>query len=154
MCHLTRRLGNSSRGLLILAACAGPALAWGAAGNLMKLDIATHVQMAGMANMPTSTLQRQICTAAGKPDPRQFVQHDGSCIVSNYRQVGQTISYHMACKGPAQASGDGRFELLGQGNFRGQLEMSSQAGGHAIQMQTTYSGQRVGSCTYVPSKAG
>ena len=154
MRHRARRSGNSCRGLFVLVACASPVLAWGATGSLMKLDIVTHVQLAGMANMPASTLQRQVCAAADKPDPRELLQHRGACTVSDYRQVGQTISYHMTCPGQARFSGDGRFDLLGHGNFRGALEMSGQAGGRAVQMQTTYSGQRVGSCTYVPPKAG
>ncbi len=142
--------------LSVLALIATPLLAQTEPGNLMKVTVTSKMQMPGMANMPARTSSETVCTSVKKPDPRQLMKKNKNCTVSNYQQAGGTISYHMACTGRMQMSGDGKFEMLSGGNVRGQIQMhmANSAGGRTMSMKMSYDGQRIGSCEYTPPKAG
>lgn len=72
------------------------------------------------------------------------------CKVSNYQQVGSTITYHVACTRPEEIRSDGTFHQLGADAFTGEMHTTTTAAGRAITVLTTYAGRQVGSCPYVP----
>ncbi len=146
------RISHSLAGICLLALVAVPAGA-SEAGNMMKMTTTTQMSMAGMPAMGPMTHAMDVCTSAKKPDPTQMMKHQGACKVSDYKQVGDTISYHMTCSGHMQMSGEGKFEMLPGGGIRGRSHITGNAGGHSMTMDVAYDGQRIGACDYTPPKS-
>lgn len=134
------------------ALCALPAFA-SEPGNLMKVASSVRMQMAGMPAMAPMHSTQTVCSAARHPDPRDTMRNGAQCTVSDYKLVGNTVSYHVACGAPAPMRGDGTFTLLANSGIHGVMHMSGDAGGHSMQMDMTVDGTRVGSCDYTPPPA-
>lgn len=135
-----------------LALCALPALA-SEPGNLMNMTTRMHMQMPGMSAMPPMSHTQKVCVSAKRPDPRDSMRNGGQCHVSNYKLVGNSVSYHVECSAPMQMSGDGKFAMLANHGLHGTIHMRGNAGGQAMQMDMTIDGTRVGSCDYTPPAA-
>lgn len=135
-----------------LALASTPALA-SEPGNMMKMNTTMHMKMAGMPAMGPMTHSMDVCTSARKPDPSQLMKNQGDCKVSDYKQVGDTITYHMECSGETQLSGDGKFQMLPDSGIRGAIHISGQSSGQPVTMDMTFDGQRTGACAYTPPKA-
>jgi len=120
-------------------------------GRLMKLTVTTTLHMQGMS-MPPRTVSREVCTAPGKFDPRQLAnaQKGSDCAVSDYRQRGSTITFHVACTRPEHVDSDGTFHQLADGGFNGKMHTTASVAGHATTIDTAYVGRHVGSCPYTP----
>ena len=138
--------------LCALALLATTAAAQSDSGNMMKMTTTTRMTMPGMAAMGPMTHTMNVCTSAKKPDPSTMMRNRKDCTVSAYKQSGNTISYHMACSGQMQMSGDGRFTMLSDGNMKGEMHVQGSTGSGAMKMDMTFDGVRTGSCDYTPSK--
>lgn len=137
--------------LCALALIAPPLFARNKPGNLMRLTITSSMQIPGMAQLPPHTFTKQVCTSANKPDPRQMLKQSKQCVIGDYHQAGDIITYHMSCTGQVPMHGDGRFHQLPGGNFSGEMRMTSQLGQQTMTMHTRYHGERLKSCTYTPT---
>lgn len=122
-------------------------------GNMMKMNTTVHMKMAGMPAMGPMSHSMNVCTSAKKPDPSQLMKNQGECKVSNYKQVGDTITYHMECSGQTQLSGDGKIQMLPDSGIRGAIQITGQAGGQPMTMDMAFDGQRTGACAYTPPTA-
>lgn len=131
----------------LCALAAAPTLA-GEPGNLMNMTVTTRMQM-GASQLPPNTRTDKTCISAKKPDLRQMVSRNKSCKISDYRQLGGTISYHISCTQPPM-SGDGKFTLLANGGIHGTVHAHADAGGRKLGMDMTEDGTRIGSCDYKP----
>lgn len=121
-------------------------------GNMMKMSITMKMQMAGLGDMPARTVNQNVCTSKDH-DMRSMLQQQKDCVVSNYHQQGNVISYHVVCGGnPPRMTGDAQFELLPGGDIRGSMHADSNMNGQAMVMDMTYAGQRTGSCDYTASR--
>ncbi len=124
-------------------------------GNLMKMTSTVRMQMAGMpAGMGPMTHTVNVCTSASKPDLSRAMKNAKDCTISDYRQSGDTISYHLSCSGAVQLSGDGKFQRSDNGDIHGSMHMAGQSAGHAMTMDTRIDGTRIGSCDYTPPSEG
>ncbi len=135
--------------LCLIALSAAPLLAHAEPGNRMKMTISMKMQMPGM-DMPASSHTMQSCVSAKKPDPRQMMQKNKDCTTSDYKEVGDTVSFHMACTGPMPMNGAMTFRIAADGGVHGTTHMTSTTEGQAMVMDTTYEGQRIGACEYTP----
>ncbi|HET6804996.1 MAG TPA: DUF3617 family protein [Frateuria sp.] len=135
--------------LILLVACAGSQVLASEPGNLMKVTTTTRMQMPGMS-MPPMSHATTVCTSTRKPDPRRMMQGQKDCKVTDFRREGDVVTYRMACTGAVTMAGEGRFEMLSGGAMRGSLHVTGNSGGRAMTMDTTFEGQRVGSCDYDP----
>jgi hypothetical protein len=122
-------------------------------GNMMKITSSMHMQMAGMPAMAPMHYTQTVCTAAKHPDPRDTMRNGAQCRVTDYKKIGNTISYDVTCGPPMQMTGDGKFTLLPNAGTHGVMHMSGNAGGQSMQMDMTVDGTRVGSCDYTPRPA-
>lgn len=140
---------------LLAFAIALTALSAGAAepGNLMRITSSVHMRMAGMPAMPPMTHTRKTCVAVKKPDPRASMPHGSQCKISHYQHVGNTISYHLSCSGQMPMSGDGKITELAGGGVHGTAHMTSGSSDQPMQMDMSWDGTRLGSCTYNPPAA-
>ncbi|WP_017460688.1 DUF3617 domain-containing protein [Dyella ginsengisoli] len=120
-------------------------------GRLMKLTTTTTLHMQGMA-MPPRVMSREVCTAPAGFDPRQLVstRNGSDCKVSDYRQRGHTITFHVACTRPQKVSSDGTFHQLADSGFDGEMRTTTAVAGHDATLDTRYVGQHVGDCSYTP----
>jgi len=150
------RLPHSLSALCLLVLIGSPALAT-EPGNMMKMTSTTKMEMPGMGvNMPPMTHTADVCTSAKKPDITQMMKNQKDCKVSNYQEVGNTVSYHIECTGKMQMSGDGKFQLGSDGSVNGEMHASGEAGtGQKMTIDVSYNGQKTGVCDYTPpSSAG
>ncbi|HWU75578.1 MAG TPA: DUF3617 family protein [Rhodanobacter sp.] len=145
------RIPHPLAGLCVLWMIALPATA-SEPGNMMKMTTTTHMSMSGMPAMGPMTHSMNVCTSAQKPDPTQMMKNEKDCTVSNYRKVGDTISYHMECRGHMQMSGDGKFQILPSHGIHGSMHVDGNAGGQPMTMDMAFDGQRIGACDYTPPK--
>ena len=138
--------------LCALALPATAALAQSDSGNMMKMNVTMKMQLPGAGDMPAHTTTQDVCTSRDH-DMRAMLQQQQDCIVSNYQQVGDVVSYHLVCGGdPPKMVGDARFELLPNGNIKGSVHANSSMGGQDVLMDMTYAGERTGSCDYTASR--
>ena len=149
---------NSRRivyGCIAVAAAVALSLHAQTAGNgrLMKLTVTTTMQMQGMS-IPAHNTMHEVCVAPGPFDPRRLANADkgSDCAISNYRQNGKTITYHVACTRPQPVSSDGTFHQRGGGDFDGDMHTTMSVAGHEATVDTHYVGTQVGACSYTPSK--
>lgn len=137
---------------VLLALLALPAWAQSDSGNMMKMKVTMKMQVPGAGVLPERTITQDVCTSKDH-DMRAMVQRQKNCTVSDYRQVGQVVSYHMSCGGnPPTMTGDAHFELLSGGNIKGTVHANSVMGGQTAVMDMTYAGVRTGSCDYAASQ--
>lgn len=136
---------------IVLALLVTPSYAQDKNGRQMKITVTASVQMQGM-DIPAHTVTRKVCAPPGERDPREmFKQQKGSdCKISDYKQSGDTTSYHIACTKPQPINGDATFHKLDDGGYKGTMHMTASAGGKAMQMSTQYESHPVGTCVYTP----
>lgn len=135
-------------GLCAFALFVSPA--WGQAdsGDMMKVNITMKMQISGGRDIPARTVTKDVCTSKDR-DMRSMVQRQKNCAVSDYRKVGNVVSYHMACGGnPPTMTGDAHFELLPGGGVKGTFRSNSNMRGKTFVMDMTYAGEPTGSCDY------
>lgn len=139
----------------IAALAAAPLRAAPAKGLLMDLTVHTKEQMSGMPTMPAHTLHRKICTRPGEFDPRAFVQSESkaSCKIKNYKKSGNRVTFDVTCSGPQPVTSHGEFHLTAGSGFTGSMHTSLSAAGHAVTVNSEFTGKRAGTCTYEPPKA-
>lgn len=149
----TLRVERIAAGALLVAA-ALPVWATSGSGNLM--EITTHVRqtMSGMPPIPPRTLTSKVCTRAGQLDRQGLAELNtrGQCKITQYRKQGNVIRFDEVCTAPMAVTSHGEFHLTGGPDFTGSMHTAFSAAGHAIAVDTEYSGKRVGSCDYRPPK--
>jgi len=109
-------------------------------------EVSVQMQMPGM-QMPT-TKSLQCVTAAqlardpatGLPSGMQNMP--GACKASDYKVVGSTVSWKMACAGAQPMTGDGELVFDGDA-YNGTIKMAMQQGAMSLKL----SGKRLGDCT-------
>lgn len=138
--------------VIILALCAPLAIA-SEPGNLMHTTSTVHVQMPGMPAMPPRSHTQTVCVAARHPDPRDMLRNSKQCQVTDYKRVGNTVSYHMQCTAPMAMTGDGKFTLLANDGLHGTVHMTANFDGQHMQSDMTFDASKVGSCDYTPPPA-
>ena len=139
-------------GLCTLVLFVMPVSAQSDSGNMMKMNVSMKMQVSGAGELPVRTTTQNVCTSKDH-DMRAMVQRQKDCTVSDYRQVGNVVSYHMTCGGnPPAMTGDARFELLSGGAIKGTVHANTRMGEQTAVMDMTYSGERTGSCHYTASQ--
>ena len=130
-----------------------PVVAAPASGNLIDLTVRVQEQMAGMATIPPRTLNKKICVQAGAFDPEAFVraQSKSDCKITHYKKDGQTVTFDEVCTVPAAVTSQGVFHLTGDAGFTGTMHTAFSAGGHAVTVDSAYTGKPAGTCTYTPA---
>ncbi|TAN06020.1 MAG: DUF3617 family protein [Rhodanobacteraceae bacterium] len=139
----------------LLVAIALPVWAAGGNGNLMQ--ITTHVRqtMSGMPPIPPRTLTSTVCTRAGQLDRQGLAELNskGQCKITQYQKQGNVIRFEEVCTAPMAVTSRGEFHLTGGPDFTGSMHTTFSAAGHAIAVDTAYTGKKLGSCNYQPPKS-
>ena len=124
-------------------------------GQLMQLTMHVQEHIAGMAALPAHTVSRQICVKAGSFDPKAFAQLQSSakCTMIHYEKQGDVVTFDETCAAPQAVTNHGVFQLTGGADFTGTMLTSMQAAGHAVTVDTAYTGKKIGSCAPEAQKA-
>lgn len=141
---------KSSTSLAVALALCAPLAIASEPGNLMHTTSTMHMQMPGVPAMPPRTHTQTVCVAARHPDPRDMMHNGGQCHISNYKMVGNTVSYHVECGAPMHMNGDGKFTLLANDGIHGSVHMTANIDGQHMQSDMTIDATKVGSCDYTP----
>ena len=84
---------------------------------------------------------------------RAMLQQQQDCTVSDCRQVGDVVSYHLVRgSDPPKMTGDVRFELLPSGNIKDSVHANSSMGGQSVPIDMTCAGERTCSCDYTTNR--
>jgi hypothetical protein len=117
-------------------------LAQAAAGETW--EVTTKSEMAGMPYaMPETTMI--VCQPkSGEPDPKQMMERDGNCKVSDVKHSGSKTTWKMRCDGDGQKmSGSGEI-THSKSSYQGTSRMSGTADGEKFDMTASYRGKRIG----------
>lgn len=115
-----------------------------AAGTDDLLEMTTKIEMPGM-NMPAQTAQ--VCVPKGKAN-ESMVPQDSDCKMTESKRSGNKSTFKMVCTKPEPMTGTGEFVTDGPNASHGKMHMSGKVDGQTMDMTTTYSSKRIGSCTY------
>ncbi|GAB3786149.1 DUF3617 domain-containing protein [Dyella agri] len=136
-------------GLVLVAVCA-TCFAQKMDGKLIEVSQTVTIQMQSMA-VPPQTMSRKICTAPDKFDPQALLQEGSDCSISDYRENGSTITFHVACTSPHLVAAEGVLHRHADGGIDGSMHAAMTAVGRPVAVETTYQGRPVGSCDYKPA---
>ena len=102
-------------------------------------ETTSQMAMAGMpTQMPAQTTK--VCSAKTwtKPPPGG----DKSCVTSNYKMVGNKVSWTMQCSGQTPMQGTGEITFAGSDSYTGAIQATAQG----MNMTIKLSGKKVGTC--------
>jgi hypothetical protein len=102
-------------------------------------ETASQMAMAGMpTQMPAQT--QKVCLAKRwtKPPPGG----DKSCVISDYRMVGNKATWTMQCSGQMPMQGTGEMTFDGSDSYTGAIQAAAQG----MSMTIKLSGKKVGTC--------
>ena len=125
-------------------------IAHAAAPNMKEglWEITMKMEMPGMpAGMPPQVLQ-QCLTKKDLEDPRKTAPGDpgdSRCQMTDYKLLGNTATWSMACKGEGAMSGVGSITYSGT-SYTGTNRMTMTEGGNTQTMTMHYSGRHLGEC--------
>lgn len=110
----------------------------------------------GMPNMPAGMTMppiktTQCITKEDAADPQKAMPTSGrgsapsDCKISNYKTVGNTVSWDMACTGAQPMTGHSEFTYTAD-SYTGVMTANMARGGQGMAMNMKYSGKRLGDC--------
>jgi len=114
-----------------------------------RWEITTQMEMANMPmKMPEMKTMRCVTPEQAK-DPTKALPTPSSnpndkepaCKVSDYKAVGNNVSWKVACTGAQSFTGSGEMVFAGD-SYTGTMKMTMQQG----EMSMKYSGKRLGDC--------
>jgi hypothetical protein len=116
----------------------------------VTIEIAMPNMPAGMTMPPMKTTQ--CITKEDAADPQKAMVSPGGrgtapgdCKVTNYKTVGNTVSWDMACSGAQPVSGHAEFTYTAD-TYNGTMTANMARGGQPMDMNMKYSGKRLGDC--------
>lgn len=126
-----------------------------AEGHLVELTMQVQEHMQGMPALPAHTVTRQICLPEGSFDQHALAQLQSgpSCQVTHYDRQGDTVTFDAVCTAPQAVTSHGVFHLTGGTDFTGTVQTAMDMAGHAVTVDTAYTGKGAGSCTPAPPQA-
>jgi hypothetical protein len=108
-------------------------------------EVTTKMEMVGMPMaMPQHT--NQVCMRKGGQE-ESLVPKDKDCKVVDMKRSGNKMSFRMICEGKNKITGTGEIEHTGD-RYSGTMRMQGTFDGQPMNMTQTFSGKKVGACTY------
>jgi hypothetical protein len=131
--------------LVGFALLVAPPLVLPAQGPDELWEVTNKMEMVGMPMaMPEQT--NQVCMRKGGQN-EDLVPRDKECKVVDLRRSGNKMTYRMVCEGKNKITGTGEIEHSGD-RYSGTMRMQGTIEGQPMNMTQTFSGKKVGTCTY------
>jgi len=107
-------------------------------------DVTMKMDIVGMPmQMPAQSMK--VCTKKERGSAG-MLPTDKNCTVSDVRNVGNKMTFRMACTGENAMTGSGEITQTAD-SYSGVMRAKSTRKGEEMEMTQTYSGKRVGTCT-------
>ncbi|HEV2608509.1 MAG TPA: DUF3617 family protein, partial [Xanthomonadaceae bacterium] len=125
--------------------------------DMMHMTINGKVQISNPPmSMAIPSISKDVCSPK-QVDVRSLVTQSSrnkDCSYTNYKQDGNTVSFHYACTGDKQQlDGDGSFTIQ-SGGVHGTIHANSSMHGQATIVDMTYEGTHTGAtCDYTRPKS-
>jgi hypothetical protein len=81
-----------------------------------------------------------------RPAGRGGAANPNDCTISDYKVVGNKVSWNMKCEGAQPMSGSSEF-VYDKDSYTGTMKMDMARGGQPMGMTMKYAGKRLGDCT-------
>lgn len=114
-----------------------------------RWEITSQMEMANMPiKMPEMKAIRCVTPEQSKdpskalPSPSNPNDKNQACKVSDYKAVGNAVSWKIACTGAQSMTGSGEMVFEGDSSYTGTMKMTMQQG----EMSVKYSAKRLGDC--------
>jgi len=131
---------------LVTLSLAVGAAAQGKPGQDELWEVTGKTEMAGMPmQMPAHT--QQVCRPKGAATDEDLVPKERDCRMTDVKRSGNRITFTMVCEGKDRLTGTGDVQSDATG-YRGTMRMKGTMDGEPVDMTQTFSGRRVGTCTY------
>jgi hypothetical protein len=138
------------RYLSVLLLCIASTVALGAQSPMRagRWEVTTQMEMPNMPMKMPEMKSTQCVTPEQLKDPGSAVAGASSgpngpvCKMSDYKTVGSTVSWKVACSAPQNMSGSGELTFVGD-TYTGTTKMTMPQG----EMTMKLSGKRLGDCT-------
>lgn len=127
-----------------LAAAAAPALAAAGPDELWEVTSKMDDKVSGMV-MPGTTMrvcQRKMAKS------EEMVPMEKDCKMLDQKVSGSKVSFRFECRGEMKMSGSGEFDRPNADSYSGRMQMQGSTEGHKMNMTSSFTGKRVGSCTF------
>jgi hypothetical protein len=83
--------------------------------------------------------------APGRPQRGGQVGSNDNCTFTDYKEVGNKVTWSMKCGGAQPMSGTGEITYSAD-SYVGQMVMNIERGGQSMQVTNKYNGKRTGDC--------
>jgi hypothetical protein len=108
------------------------------------------MDMAGMPMaMPART--QQICKPKSTGSDEDLVPKERDCRVTDVKRSGNRMTFTMICEGKDKLTGTGDI-TSDRDSYQGTMRMQGTMDGSPVNMTQTFSGKRLGTCTYEDPK--
>jgi hypothetical protein len=138
---------NAKRALALITLCGASLFATAAEDTGELWEVTMKMEMAGMPMaMPART--NKVCQAKDKPQEEQAMPADDKdCKMTDMKRSGNKSSFTVVCSGKNKFTGKGEFERSAD-RYSGKMHMTGTMDGESMDMTQTFSGRKVGTCTY------
>ena len=116
-------------------------------------QVTVEMDMPGMPQKMPPTTMTQCLTKADVEDATKIVPPapgrggmPSDCKVTDYKTVGNKVSWSMACSGATPMTGETEFVYSGD-TYVGTMTMTMERAGQPMTMKMKYEGKRLGDCT-------
>ena len=119
-----------------------------AAGTDEQWEITTKMEMAGMPMaLPSQT--NKVCLPKNRNSDEGLIPQDknSDCKMDDMKRSGNKTTFKMSCAGKHPMTGNGEIENNGD-SYRGTMHIVGKMEGEDVDMKQSFSGKRIGSCTY------
>jgi len=127
--------------------------AWGQQGQSGQdelWEVIVKMDMAGMPMaMPAQT--QQICKPKGTGKDEELVPQERDCRMTDVKRSGNRMTFTMVCDGKDKLTGTGDI-TSDRDSYQGTMRMQGTMDGSPVNMTQTFSGKRLGNCTYEDPK--
>jgi len=111
-------------------------------------EITMKMEMPGMP-MAIPPQVSKVCVAKGANDENFVPKQQGECKSVDSKRVGNKYTFRMVCDGKNKMTANGEITFK-DGAYDGRMEMAGMMEGQPMNMNQTYAGKRVGTCTAPP----
>lgn len=132
--------------LALPLALAGPACAAGGPDELWEMTSSMTDKASGFA-MPATTL-RQCLKKGASTRTEEVVPVEKDCRLLDMKASGSKTSFRFECTGKNRMSGSGEVDRPSASSYSGRMQMNGMTEGRKVDMAMSYSGKRVGECTF------
>ena len=144
MSRFVSRLGVVVSAAALAAFCLPAA----AQGTDEQWEITMKMEMPGMP-MAMPPQVSKVCVAKGANDENFVPRQQGECKTVDSKRVGSKYMFKMVCDGKNKMTANGEITFK-DGAYDVRMAMAGTMEGQPMNMNQTYTGRRVGTCTVPP----